>query len=159
MAAESEHMDDPDSRLKDELKRAKEDLISMAGDIDEISTPVIEIWSGVLVLPLIGTLDSHRARQCTEAALSQLLERSARVLIVDITGVPVVDTMVANYLMKMAMSVQLMGGTCIVTGISPRIAMTIVSMGIDLGGTVTRASLADGLKAAFAEIGVVVQAS
>lgn len=157
MSGQSNYPSESNNELKEELQRAKVDIESLSHDIEELSTPVIEIWNGVLVLPLIGTLDSNRAKQCTEAALTQLLDRGARVLIVDITGVAVVDTMVANYLMKMATSVQLMGGSCIITGISPRIAMTIVSMGIDMGHTMTRATLADGLKAAFAEIGVVVQ--
>ncbi len=157
MSDHSNYPAESNNELKQELQRAKVDIESLSHDIEELSTPVIEIWKGVLVLPLIGTLDSHRAKQCTEAALTQLLDRGARVLIVDITGVSVVDTMVANYLMKMVTSVQLMGGSCVITGISPRIAMTIVSMGIDMGNTMTRATLADGLKAAFAEIGVVVQ--
>lgn len=128
-------------RLKEEIRmreNARKDLL-------ELSTPIIRVGSKILALPLIGTLDSHRAQDALEKSLMQMAEEKAHVLLVDITGVSTVDTMVANSLIMMAKAVGLMGGQCILTGISPAIARTIVHLGIDLGTLRTYATLEQGL--------------
>lgn len=118
-------------------------------EIQEISIPVLSIWEGVLLMPLIGTLDSYRAQDAMEKALTRMADEKVNTLIVDITGVPVVDTMVANHLIRLALATRLMGGQCILTGISPSIARTIVHLGIDLSALETRSTLAQGLKLAI----------
>jgi len=121
-------------------------------EIMELSTPVVAIWGGVLALPLIGTLDSKRMQETMEIALNRMTAESARILIVDITGVVSIDTMVANHLIRMATAVRLMGGDCVLTGISPATAKTIVHLGIDLSALVTRATLAQGLRWAIEHV-------
>ncbi len=118
-------------------------------DLQELSTPVLSLWEDTLAVPLIGTLDSGRAQDAMEKSLTSLAEQKAEVLIVDITGVPVMDTMVANHLIRMATAVHLMGGQCILTGISAVTARTIVHLGIDLSKIHTRATLAQGLELAM----------
>ena len=115
----------------------------------ELSTPVVELWDRVLTLPLIGTLDSARAQEVMENLLETILERQAEVVIMDITGVGTVDTQVAQHLLRAAAAVRLMGAECIISGIRPQIAQTIVHLGIDLQGIITKASLADALGAAM----------
>lgn len=136
-----------------ELKAAQEELVRKTKDIMELSTPVIAVWKDVLALPLIGTLDTVRTEEITEKTLTRIGQEKARVLIIDITGVPVVDTMVANHLIRMASSIRLMGGHCILTGISPSTAITIVGLGVDLAGLSTRANLAQGLELAMEIVG------
>jgi rsbT co-antagonist protein RsbR len=112
----------------------------------ELSTPVVELWEGVLALPLIGTLDSERTQVVMESLLGRIVETGASLAIIDITGVPTVDTLVAQHLLKTVSAARLMGAECIISGIRPQIAQTIVHLGVDLGQVVTKASLA----AAFA---------
>lgn len=131
-------------------RRSAEIIRDQTKTMLELSTPVIGVWENVLILPMIGTLDSLRMQEAMEKALVKLSEDRAQVLIVDITGVPVMDTMVANHLIRLASAVRLMGGNCILTGISPDTARTIVQLGIDLEQTATRSTLAQGLKAAIA---------
>ncbi|MBT4499031.1 MAG: STAS domain-containing protein [Gemmatimonadetes bacterium] len=114
-------------------------------DLLELSTPVLQIKDEILALPLIGTLDSFRMQNALEKALEQIVEKRARVMIVDIPGVPVVDTMVANHLVNLADAIRLMGGTCVLTGIGPAIAKSIVHLGINLESLDTRATLEQGL--------------
>ncbi len=122
----------------------------------ELSTPVVELWDKVLTLPLIGTLDSARAQEVMENLLETIMQRQARVVIVDITGVGTVDTQVAQHLLRTAAAVRLMGADCIISGISPTIAQTMVQLGIDVGAVSTRSSirtaLADALKTMGYEI-------
>jgi len=132
-----------------EIKNAQREIESRARDVLELSTPAIAVWDGVLVLPLIGTLDSHRMQTCTERALNRLRDDNAQVLIIDITGVPVMDTMVANHLIALASAIGLMGGRCILTGISPATAVSIVNLGLDLSALNTRGTLKEGLKLAI----------
>jgi rsbT co-antagonist protein RsbR len=120
----------------------------------EISTPVIRLWEGIVAIPLIGTLDSNRSQVVMESLLNGILEEEAQVAILDITGVPMVDTLVAQHLMKTAMAVRLMGAECVISGIRPQIAQTIVALGIDLGDITTRATLSDALKYGLAQTGV-----
>jgi anti-anti-sigma regulatory factor len=123
-------------------------------ELMEISTPVIRLWEGILAVPLIGTLDSTRSQIVMESLLGGIVDEQAAVAILDITGVPMVDTLVAQHLMKTAMAVQLMGAECVISGIRPQIAQTIVHLGIDLREITTRATLSDALKYGLARTGV-----
>ncbi|WP_028801445.1 STAS domain-containing protein [Streptomyces sp. 142MFCol3.1] len=122
----------------------------------EVATPVIKLWDGVVAVPLIGTLDSARSQVVMESLLDAVVGQQARFAILDITGVPTVDSLVAQHLMKTVAAARLMGAECIVSGIRPAIAQTIVHLGIDLGSVITRASLADALAYALHEQGSVV---
>ncbi|WP_285580409.1 STAS domain-containing protein [Actinoallomurus iriomotensis] len=122
----------------------------------ELSTPVIKLWDRVVAVPLIGTLDSARTQVVMETLLQAIVDQNADVAILDITGVPMVDTVVAQYLLKTAMAVRLMGAECVISGIRPQIAQTIVQLGIDLGDITTRATLADALGWALEKAGVSV---
>lgn len=118
-------------------------------DMMELSTPVIKIWNGILAVPLIGTLDSKRTQLIMEKLLEMIVNTSSKVAIVDITGVGTVDTLVANHLVKTATATKLIGAEIIITGISPVIAQTIVHLGVDLSGIITRAIMEDGIKLAM----------
>ncbi len=124
----------------------------------EAATPVIKLWDGIVAVPLIGTLDSARSQVVMENLLESIVAHQARVAILDITGVPTVDSLVAQHLMKTVASARLMGAECIVSGIRPAIAQIIVQLGIDLSSVVTRASLADALAMALRRTGVEVPA-
>jgi rsbT co-antagonist protein RsbR len=129
---------------------AREDIIKQqAMAIAELSTPVIQLWDSVLALPLIGTVDSARAKQIMENLLSEIVKSKTSQVIIDITGVPVVDTGVADRLMRTVEAARLLGAECILTGISPAIAQTLVLVGIDLSGIQTRATLKNGLELAL----------
>ena len=120
----------------------------------ENTTPVLRLWEGIVAVPLIGTLDSNRSQVVMESLLNGIVEEQAEIAILDITGVPMVDTLVAQHLMKTAMAVRLMGAERVISGIRPQIAQTIVALGIDLGGTTTRATLSDALKYGLEQTGV-----
>jgi rsbT co-antagonist protein RsbR len=119
----------------------------------EVATPVIKLWDGIVAVPLIGTLDSARSQVVMETLLDSIVEQQARYAILDITGVPTVDSLVAQHLMKTVAAARLMGAECIVSGIRPAIAQTIVHLGLDLGTVVTRAGLADALGYALHKLG------
>ena len=119
----------------------------------ETTTPVIRLWEGIVAVPLIGTLDSNRSQVVMEGLLNGIVEEQAQVAILDITGVPMVDTLVAQHLMKTAMAVRLMGAECVISGIRPQIAQTIVALGINLGDITTRATLSDALKYGLTQTG------
>ncbi|MFJ7043639.1 hypothetical protein CTU88_39015 [Streptomyces sp. JV178] len=119
----------------------------------EVATPVIKLWEGIVAVPLIGTLDSARSQVVMETLLDSIVEQHARFAILDITGVPTVDSLVAQHLMKTVAAARLMGAECIVSGIRPPIAQTIVHLGIDLSSVLTRASLADALAYALGQQG------
>jgi rsbT co-antagonist protein RsbR len=121
--------------------------------IRELSTPVIRVHPGVLLLPLVGTVDSHRAQQIMETLLTRVVDEQARVVIVDIAGVPVVDTKVADHLLKTTEAVRLLGAATIVTGISAQVARTIVQLGVDISSIHTRARLEDGIEMGLAMVG------
>ena len=122
----------------------------------ELSTPVVKLWEGVLALPLIGTLDSARTQVVMESLLSTIVETNSRVAIIDITGVPTVDTLVAQHLLKTITAARLMGAECYLSGIRPAIAQTIVHLGIDLSDIQTKAKLADAFKLALERLGKTV---
>lgn len=137
--------------------RAREQVITQqAEQLLELSTPVVKLWEGVVAVPLVGTLDSGRTQVVMEKLLQTLIDTGSTHAIIDITGVPAVDTQVAQHLLKTIQAARLMGATCLVSGIRPQIAQTIVALGIDFGDIETRASLADALAAALAASGVTV---
>ncbi|MFF0203658.1 STAS domain-containing protein [Streptomyces sp. NPDC005017] len=119
----------------------------------EVTTPVIRLWDGIVAVPLIGTLDSARSQVVMETLLNAVVDQQAHFAILDITGVPTVDSLVAQHLMKTVAAARLMGAECIVSGIRPAIAQTIVHLGIDLSSVLTRASLADALAYALRQQG------
>jgi rsbT co-antagonist protein RsbR len=122
----------------------------------ELSTPVVKLWEGVLALPMIGTLDSARTQVVMESLLNRIVETGSQVAILDITGVPTVDTLVAQHLLKTVTALRLMGAECIISGVRPQIAQTIVHLGIDLQGVITKANLADALALALKRTGYTV---
>ncbi|MFB9909176.1 STAS domain-containing protein [Allokutzneria oryzae] len=124
----------------------------------ELSTPVIRLWRGILAVPLIGTLDSARSQIAMESLLQAIVDQGAEVAILDITGVSMVDTMVAQHLLKTVMAARMMGAECIISGIRPQIAQTMVQLGIDLEEVTTRAGLADALAFGLAKVGYQVTA-
>ncbi|MBO0368358.1 STAS domain-containing protein [Pseudomonas putida] len=128
------------------IKRQQEELL-------ELSTPVVKLWEGVLALPLIGTLDSHRSQTVMESLLQRIVETGSEIAIIDITGVPTVDTLVAQHLLKTVTAIRLMGADCIISGVRPQIAQTIVHLGLDLGTLTTKSNLADALKLALKRLG------
>ncbi|GAB3818508.1 STAS domain-containing protein [Micromonospora zhanjiangensis] len=127
--------------------RAREELIAdQAEQLLELSTPVVKLWEGVVAVPLVGTLDSARAQVVMERLLQTLVDTGSPHAIIDITGVPAVDTQVAQHILKTVVAARLMGADCIISGIRPQIAQTIVALGIEFGDIVTKASLADALR-------------
>ena len=114
--------------------------------IRELSTPVLQIWEGVLVLPVIGVVDSQRAADIMERLLTEIVRRQARYVILDITGVEVVDTKTADHLLKVVKASQLVGASCSLTGLRPAVAQTLVELGLDLSDIVTHGSVMDGLR-------------
>ena len=119
----------------------------------ELSTPVVELFESVLAVPLIGTLDSTRAKEVMENLLEAIMDKQARVVIVDITGVATIDTQVAQHLLRTAAAVRLMGADCILSGISPKIAQTVVQLGVDVGNVTTRSTLRSALADALDRVG------
>ncbi|MEP6790563.1 MAG: STAS domain-containing protein, partial [Ramlibacter sp.] len=115
----------------------------------DLSTPVIRLWDGIVAMPLIGTLDSERTQVVMESLLQAIVENEASIAIIDITGVPTVDTQVAQHLLKTVAAARLMGAECIISGIRPQIAQTIVHLGVELGDVTTKSSLADALRVAL----------
>jgi len=130
--------------------RSREEVIrQQRADMLELSTPVIKVWDKILTLPIIGTLDSRRAQMMMEALLQKVVETGSTIAILDITGVRTMDTLVANHLIKTVTAARLMGARCILTGVSPAIAQTMVQLGIDLTQITTRAQMSDGIKLAL----------
>jgi rsbT co-antagonist protein RsbR len=125
-------------------------------ELMELSTPVVQLWDEVLALPLIGTLDSERTQVVMENLLQRVVETGARIAIIDITGVPTVDTLVAQHLMKTVAATRLMGADCIISGIRPQIAQTIVHLGVNLNDIITKATLADAFTVALQRLGASV---
>ena len=138
-------------------QRTREEVIQrQQQELLELSTPVVKLWEGVLAVPMIGTLDSSRTQMVMEALLTRIVETGSELAIIDITGVPTVDTLVAQHLLKTVTAIRLMGADCIISGIRPQIAQTIVHLGIDLQGIVTKATLADALQIAMKKAGYVI---
>jgi len=138
-------------------QQGREEIIRRQGqDVLELSTPVVSLWDGILALPLIGALDSNRTQVVMEALLEKLVESRSKIAIIDITGVPTVDTQVAQHLLKTVAAARLMGAECIISGIRPQIAQTIVHLGVDLGDVTTKASLQSALAIALNRLGLTI---
>ncbi len=131
------------------IKGREEVILRQTDEITEISTPVIRVWDGILALPIIGTLDSSRTQVVMENLLQEIVESGCTIAILDISGVPAVDSLVAQHLMKTVAATRLMGAECIISGIRPEIAQTVVHLGIDLSNIVTKATLASALRYSF----------
>lgn len=132
------------------IKGREDVILRQTSEITEISTPVIRVWDGILALPIIGTLDSSRTQVVMENLLQEVVESGSSIAILDISGVPTVDSLVAQHLIKTVSATRLMGAECIISGIRPEIAQTVVHLGIDLSQITTKATLASALKTAFA---------
>jgi rsbT co-antagonist protein RsbR len=136
------------------LKSREEVIRRQQEDMLELSTPVVKLWDGILALPLIGTLDSARTQIVMESLLQAIVQTNSRVAIIDITGVPTVDTVVAQHLLKTVTAARLMGADCIISGVRPQIAQTIVHLGINLLDVTTKATLSDAFGLALQRLGV-----
>jgi rsbT co-antagonist protein RsbR len=138
------------------FQKNREEVIQRQSDeLLELSTPVVTLWPGVLALPLIGTLDSNRTQVMMENLLQTIVTTGAEIAIIDITGVPTVDTLVAQHLLKTIAAARLMGADCIISGIRPQIAQTMVHLGVDLN-VVSKANMADAIALAFRRTGKIV---
>jgi rsbT co-antagonist protein RsbR len=135
------------------IRSREETIRQQRADMMELSTPVIKVWDKILTLPIIGTLDSRRAQLMMEALLQRVVATGSTVAILDITGVRTMDTLVANHLIKTVTAARLMGARCILTGVSPAIAQTMVQLGIDLSQITTRAQMSDGVRLALEMVG------
>jgi rsbT co-antagonist protein RsbR len=136
------------------FQKSREDIINrQQREMLELSTPVVKLWDGILALPMIGTLDSSRTQVVMENLLQKVVETGAQIAILDITGVPTVDTLVAQHLLKTVTALRLMGAEAIISGVRPQIAQTIVHLGVDLQGVTTKANLADALALALKRTG------
>jgi rsbT co-antagonist protein RsbR len=124
--------------------------------ISELETPVIQVWDGILALPIVGSIDTARAQEMNEALLTRIVETGSEIVLLDITAVPVVDTAVARHLLETVTAARLLGADVLIVGLSARTAMTMVQLGLDLSGVTTRVSMAKGLALAFARLGLEV---
>jgi rsbT co-antagonist protein RsbR len=122
----------------------------------ELQTPVIEVWDGILALPIVGSVDTARSQEMNEALLQKIVDTGAEIVILDITAVPVVDTAVAKHLLETVSASRLLGADVLIVGLSARTAMTLVHLGLDLSGVTTRTTLAKGLQLAFTRLGLEV---
>ena len=139
------------------FQKSREEVIGrQQNEMFQLSSPVVELWQGILGLPIIGNFDSKRTQLVMETLLKRLAETRSEVAIIDITGVPMVDTLTAQHLLKTVSAARLMGAECIISGIRPQIAQTIVHLGVSLGGVPTKASLAGALSLAFKRMGLAV---
>jgi rsbT co-antagonist protein RsbR len=134
----------------------QETIAQQRATISELQTPVIQVWEGILALPIVGTVDTARAQDMTEALLERIVATGSEIVLLDITGVPVVDTAVARHLLETVAAARLLGADVLIVGLSSRTAMTLVQLGIDLSHVTTRATLAKGLEFAFRRLGLAV---
>jgi rsbT co-antagonist protein RsbR len=135
-----------------ELEETLEKVRQQQMAIQDLGTPIIDLWDDIITLPIIGFIDSQRAMVMTEKLLQRIVSAGARCVIVDLTGVDTVDSMTANHLVKMTRAAHLLGSYCVVTGIGPEIAQTLIDLGVELGGVVTLRTLKEGLRACFAHL-------
>ncbi|MEH1864446.1 MAG: STAS domain-containing protein [Nostoc sp.] len=140
-------------------KAREEVILRQQEELMELSTPVIKLWDGILALPIIGTLDSARTQMMMESLLQKIVETGSEIAIIDITGVPTVDTLTAQHLLKTVTAARLMGANCMISGIRPQIAQTIVYLGIDLTNITTKATLADAFLTALKHLGATITRS
>jgi rsbT co-antagonist protein RsbR len=157
LLAATQLLDDLGLLTVEAYQRSREDVIRRQQDeLIELSTPVVKLWEGVVALPLIGTLDSARTQVVMESLLEEIVRTDSTIAILDITGVPTVDTLVAQHLLKTVAAARLMGADCIISGIRPQIAQTVVHLGLDLSAVTTKASLADALTVALERTGYAI---
>ena len=136
---------------------AQDDLIAQQRQtISELETPVIQVWDGILALPIVGSLDTVRTQEMNETLLQRIVDTESEIVILDITGVPVVDTAVARHLLETVAAARLLGAEVLIVGLSPRTALTLIHLGLDLGGVTTRTTMAKGLQFAFTRLGLEV---
>jgi rsbT co-antagonist protein RsbR len=155
--ASSSLFDDLGLYASETYQKGREEIISrQQQELMELSTPVVQLWDGVLALPLIGTLDSARTQVVMESLLQAIVDTGSSIAIIDITGVPVVDTLVAQHLLKTVAAARLMGADCIISGIRPQIAQTIVHLGVEINDVPTKATLADAFAIALTRMGLAV---
>ncbi|WP_233233608.1 STAS domain-containing protein [Bordetella sp. LUAb4] len=141
----------------EQYQKGREQVIQrQQQELLDLSTPVVQLWQGILALPLIGTLDSERTQTVMESLLEGIVEQEATIAIIDITGVPTVDTLVAQHLLKTVAAARLMGAECIISGIRPQIAQTIVHLGVELGDVVTKSTLSEALRVALRKRNLVI---
>ncbi len=133
------------------------EILRQTSEIDDIRTPIIQLWDGIVTLPIIGTLDSSRTHDVMEELLQRIAKDNVQISIIDISGVPAIDSTVAQHLLKLVTAIRLLGADCIISGIRPEIAQTIVNLGINLETLTTKPTLADALKIAFRKIEITVQ--
>jgi len=138
------------------MKTREEVIKRQQLEMIELSIPVVQIWDGILTLPLIGTLDRARAQVVMESLLQSIVDTASQIAIIDITGVPAVDTLVAQHLLKTVGAARLMGAQCVISGIRPQIAQTMIHLGVVFGDVVTKATLADALQFSFRQLGLSV---
>lgn len=138
------------------LTLQNEQLASQRQTIEELETPVIDVWEGILALPIIGTVDTVRAQSMTEKLLQRIVDTKSEIVILDITGVPVVDTAVCRHLLETISAAKLLGAEVLLVGLTSRTAITLVHLGLDLGGVTTRTTMARGLQLAFERLGLKV---
>lgn len=122
--------------------------------INELETPVIQVWEGILALPIVGSVDTARAQHMTERLLDRIVETGSEIVILDITAVPIVDSAVAKHLLETVSAARILGAEVLIVGLSTRTALTLVNLGLDLKGVTTRTTMAKGLKLAFARLGI-----
>ena len=136
--------------IVDHYSRAREELIrKQISMVAEMETPIVQIWEKVLLIPIIGSVDSNRAQKIMDKCLQKILDTESKVVILDITGVPAVDTAVANHILKISRATRLMGCTCITSGIAPAVAQSIVNLGIEIGDLITKSTLKRAIEYAF----------
>jgi rsbT co-antagonist protein RsbR len=139
-----------------QLQTVVEEKERLLKTVRELSSPVIQVWENVLVMPLVGAIDSARATRITEDLLTGIIKYQAEIVIIDITGVPVVDTSVANHLIQTIKAAALLGAKCVVVGISSEVAQSLINLGVDLSGVVTRSNLQAGVRYAMEMMGLEV---
>lgn len=141
---------------RNERDRMTDQLEQQRQTISELQTPVIQVWDRILALPIVGSLDTARTQEMNEALLQKIVDTGAEIVIIDITAVPVVDTAVAKHLLETVAAARLLGADVLMVGLSTRTAITLVHLGVDLSGVVTRTTMAKGLELAFARLGLEV---
>ncbi|MFN8636210.1 MAG: STAS domain-containing protein [Chloroflexota bacterium] len=136
-------------RLSDQIEQQRQ-------TISELQTPVIQVWDGILALPIVGSLDTARTQEMNEALLQKIVDTGSEIVILDITAVPVVDTAIAKHLLETVAAARLLGAEVLMVGLSTRTAITLVHLGVDLSGVITRTTMAKGLELAFGRLGLEV---
>lgn len=144
------------ARRADDVTEQQAQIAAQLRTISELQTPVIQVWDRILALPIVGSLDTARTQEMNEALLQRIVDTGSEIVILDITGVPVVDSAVAKHLLETVAAARLLGAEVLIVGLSTRTALTLVHLGLDLSGVTTRTTLARGLELAFARLGLEV---